>query len=166
MLTDERIIIPQQLRQTDLDSLHLRHSGAAAMFDLCENSWFPHIHRTILWPRTADNAHNRIKKLRTSFSKRNNIPNEIKCRAKRRSTYRFCGPLPDQLNKEIYILVIIDEWSKLPTAKVVADTMADIAIKIMQRYISNNGVLRKLRCDQAQTSRAKQFQVFCNSNKL
>ena len=44
----EKVIKPQQLRQSILDSLHLAHPGAAATIDLCENNWFPHIQRTIL----------------------------------------------------------------------------------------------------------------------
>ena len=67
----------------------------------------------------------------------------------------FEGPLPDELNRDAYILDAKDKWSKFPTAKVVTNTTADIAIKFMQRYISNNGVPRRLRCDQAQTFRAK-----------
>ena len=74
----------------------------------------------------------------------------------------FAGPLPDELNKDAYILVSIDKWSKFPTSKVVSNTTADIAIKFMQRYISNNGVPRrlKIKCDQAQTFRAKKIQIF------
>ena len=41
----------------------------------------------------------------------------------------FAGPLPDELNKDAYILVAIDKWSKFPTAKVVSNTTADIAFK-------------------------------------
>ena len=67
----------------------------------------------------------------------------------------FAGPLPDELNRDAYILVPIDNWSKFPTAKIVSNTTADIAIKFMQRHISNNGVPRRLGCDQAQTFRAK-----------
>ena len=78
----------------------------------------------------------------------------------------LAGPLPDELNRDAYILVAIDKWLKLPTAKVVSNTTADIAIKFMQRYIYNNGVPRRLRCDQAQTFRAKQFQIFCRSNNI
>ena len=37
----------------------------------------------------------------------------------------------------------------------------------MQSYISNNGVPRRLRCDQAQTFRAKKkFQIFCRTNNI
>ena len=78
----------------------------------------------------------------------------------------FAGPLQDELNRDAYILVAIDKWSKFSTAKVVSNTTADIAIKFMQRYISNNGVPRRIRCDQAQTFRAKKFRIFCNSNNI
>ena len=45
----------------------------------------------------------------------------------------FAGPLPDELYRDAYNLVAIDKWSKFPTAKVVSNTTADIAIKFMQR---------------------------------
>ena len=48
LLIDERIVIPTQSRQKVLDSLHLTHPGSAAMLDLCQHIWFPHIHRTIV----------------------------------------------------------------------------------------------------------------------
>ena len=56
--------------------------------------------------------------------------------------------------------------SKFPTAKNVSNTTADTAIRFMQRYTSNNGVSRRLRCDQAQTFRAKKLQFFCRLNHL
>ena len=67
----------------------------------------------------------------------------------------FAGPVPDELNKDAYLLVSIDKWSKLPTAKFVTNTMADVAMNFMPRIISNNGVPLRLRCDQAQTFRGK-----------
>ena len=71
----------------------------------------------------------------------------------------FAGPLPDQLNKDAYILVAVDKWSKFATAKVVSNTTADVALKFMQRCISNDGVPCRLRCDQAQTFRAKTYSI-------
>ena len=78
----------------------------------------------------------------------------------------FAGPLPDELSRDAYILVAIDKWSKFPTAKIVSNTTVDIAIDFMQRYIFNNWVPRRLRCDQAQTFRAKKFHLFCNTNNI
>ena len=72
----------------------------------------------------------------------------------------FAVPLPDELNRDAYFLVAIDKWSKFPSTKIVSNTTANIAIKFMQRYISNNRVPRRLNCYQAQTFRAKIFKFF------
>ena len=47
----------------------------------------------------------------------------------------FAGPLPDELNKDAYILVAIDKSSNLPTANLVSIITADVAIKF-------NGILQ------------------------
>ena len=47
LLIDELVLLPTQLWQTVLDSLHLTHPGSAAVRDLCQYIWFPHIHRSI-----------------------------------------------------------------------------------------------------------------------
>ena len=39
--------------------------------------------------------------------------------------------LPDELIKDAYILVTIVKWPKLPTAKSVSNTTADVAINFM-----------------------------------
>ena len=78
----------------------------------------------------------------------------------------FAGPILDELNKDAYILVAVDKWSKLPTAKLVSNTTADNSLNFMQRYISNNRLPCRLTCNQAQTFRAKQIELFCKSNKI
>ena len=56
----------------------------------------------------------------------------------------FAGPLPDELNKDAYILVAIDKWTKFPTTKVVSNTTVDVALKFMELYISKNGLPHRL----------------------
>ena len=60
----------------------------------------------------------------------------------------------------------VDKWSKCPAAEVVSNTTTDVALKFMQRYFSNNGVPRRLRCNQAQKFCAKNFQLFCKSKNI
>ena len=156
LLVDERIVIPTKLRQTILESLHLTHPGSAAMLDLSEYVWFPPIHRTIVqmaqnWKQCTEQG----KNLKPILGENSSFQTEPAVEPNEEVKLDFAGPLPDELNRDAYILVAIDKWSKFPTAKVVSNTTADIAIKFMQRYISNNRVLRRLRCDQAQTFRAK-----------
>ena len=100
------------------------------------------------------------KNLKPILSKKFSFQKEPVVKPNEEVQLDFAGPLPDELNRDAYILVAIDNWSKFPSAKVVSNTTADIAIKFMQRYISNNGVPRRLRCDQIQTFRAKNFKFF------
>ena len=53
----------------------------------------------------------------------------------------FTGPLPDELNRDTYILVAIDKWSKFPTAKRVRNTTADVAINLCKDTFSTTGYL-------------------------
>ena len=150
LLIDERIVIPAELRQTVLDSLHLTHPGSAAMLDLCQNVWFPHIHRSIV--QMAQNFRHCIeqdKNLKPVLGTKQSFQMQLVVEPNEEVQLDFARPLPDELNRDAYILVAIDKCSKFPTAKVVSNTPADIAIKFMHRYISNNGVPRGIRCEQA-----------------
>ena len=150
-----------------LDSLHLTHPGLAAMLDLSHHVWFPHIHRSIMqMAQNCKHCTKQGKNLKHIIGKKHSFLMESVVEPNEEVQLDFVGPLPDELSRDAYILVAIDKWSKFPTAKVLTNTTVDIAIKFMQRYISNNGVPRRLRCDQAQTFRAKKFQLFCSTNNL
>ena len=167
LLIDERIVIPTQLRQTVLDSLNLTHSGSAAMLDLSKNVWFPHMHRTIVqMAQNGKHCTEQGKILEPTIGKKHSFQVEPVVEPNEEVHLDFAGPLPDKLNRDAYILIAIDKWSKFPTAEVATNTTPDIAVKLMQRYISNNGVPRKIRCDQAQTFRDKKFQLFCQTNNI
>ena len=167
LLIDERIVIPTQLRQTILESLRLTQPGSAAMLDLCQNVWFPHIHQSIVqMAKNSKDCTEQGKNLKPIIGKNQSFQMDLVIEANEEVQLDFAGPLPDELNKDAYILVAIDKWSKFPTAKVFSKTTADIAIKFMQRYISNNRVPHRLRCDQAQIFRAKKCQLFCKTKKI
>ena len=164
---DERIVIPTQLRQTVLDSLHLTHPGSAAMLDVSNHVCFPHIHRAIVqMAQNCKHCNEQGKNLKPIIGKKNSFQMEPIVEQNEEVQFDFARPLPDELKRDAYILVAIDKWYKFPTTKVVTNTTADIAIKFMQRYISNNGAPRRLIYDQAQTFRVKKFQLFCNTNNI
>ena len=78
----------------------------------------------------------------------------------------FAGPLPDENDKEVYILVRVDRFSRFLYAKVVSNNRADTIIRFMQNHIVNPGVPRNIRCDQAQGFRAKKFLIYCKTNNI
>ena len=81
LLNDERIVIPSQLRQTVLDSLHLTHPGMAAMLVLSHHVWFPHIHRSIVqMAQNCKHCTEQGKKFKTHLRKKDFIPNATSSR--------------------------------------------------------------------------------------
>ena len=75
LLIDERIVIPTQLRQTVLDSLHLTHPGSAAMLDLSNHVWFPHMHRAIVqMAQNCKHCTEQGKNLKAIIGKKTSVP--------------------------------------------------------------------------------------------
>ena len=60
----------------------------------------------------------------------------------------FAGPLPDKNKKEVYILVVVDRFSRFPSAKVVKNNKADTKIRFMPTQTSamtkHKGLGRKI----------------------
>ena len=76
LLIGEIIVIPTQLRQTVLDSLHLTHPGSAAMLDLSNHVWFPHIHRAIVqMAQNCKHCTEQGKNLKPIIGKKTFVPN-------------------------------------------------------------------------------------------
>ena len=137
LLIDERIVIPIQLRQTILESLLLTHPGSAAMLDLCRNVWFPHIYRSIVqMAKSCKHCTEQGKNIKPMKGKNYSFQMDSVLEPNEEEQIDFAGPLPDDLNKDTYILVAIHKCSKFPTAKVASNTTADVAIKFMQQYVS------------------------------
>ena len=100
---DDRIIIPQQLRQTVLDSLNLTQAGAAAMFDLSENTWFPHIHRTTV--QMAQFCRQCIEQgniLKPAIKKSQSFQMRPVVEPDKEVYLDFSGPLPDEKQRRIH----------------------------------------------------------------
>ena len=104
------------------------------MLNLSHHVWFPHIHRSIV--QTAQNCKRctvQGKNLKPILGKKFSFQMKPVVEPNEEVQLDFAEPLPDKLNRDAYILVAIDKWSKFPTAKVVSNTTADIAIKFVQR---------------------------------
>ena len=104
LLIGERIVTPTQLGQTVLDSLHLTQSGSAAMLDLCQHVWFPHIHRTIVhMAQNCKHCTEQGKNLRPIIGKKHSFLMEPVVEPNEKVQLDFAGPLPDELNRDAYI---------------------------------------------------------------
>ena len=96
LLIDERIVLPTQLRQTVLDSLHLTHPGSAAMLERCQNIWFPHIHRSIVqMAQGCRQCTQQGKNLKSIVGKQHTFQMEPVVEPKEEVLLDFAGPIPD-----------------------------------------------------------------------
>ena len=108
-----------------MDAIHDTHPGFQTMKLLTQDVWWPNIHRDIGCIskncRACSDVGKNLKPLITNkdvgLTKTPTEPNEI-------IQMDFAGPLLDGPDKNIYILVSIDKYSKLPNAMVCANTSA------------------------------------------
>ena len=64
------------------------------------------------WPRTEHG-----KKLKQVIGKRQSLLMDPVLEPDEEIQLDFAGPIPDELNKNVYLLVAIDNWSKFSTGK-------------------------------------------------
>ena len=77
----------------------------------------------------------------------------------------FAGPITNN-NKDTYILVTVDRYSRCPHAETYNNCDTDTAINYLKDYIKFHGIPRSIRCDQAQAFKAKNFEIFCKDNNI
>ena len=148
LLYDGRAVIPKQLRQILVDSLHLSHPGQGGMLEAAKIAWYPFLHRDII--ATAQNCkecRQKCKNLKVISGKQHFTALDAVVEPNEEIQMDFAGPLPDENNKEVCILVGVDQCSRFLSAKVVTNTKAVTIIRFMQMHIVNHGVPRNIRCD-------------------
>ena len=167
LLYDDRVIIPKQLRQIIIDSIHLTHPGQGSMLEAAKHIWYPFLHRDIVTAaQNCKECRTKGKNLRVISGKKHFTNLDAVVEPNEEIQLDFAGPLPDENKKDVYILVGVDRFSRFPYAKVVTNNKADTIIRFMQTHLVNQGVPRNIRCDQAQGFRAKKFRIYCNSNNI
>ena len=77
----------------------------------------------------------------------------------------FAGPITKN-NRDTYILVTIDRYSRYPHAETYNNCDTDTAINYLKEYIKFHGIPGSVRCDQAQAFKAKNFEMFCKDNNI
>ena len=120
---NDKIIIPENLRTTVIAMLHHGHTSAAKMEQLSEAFWWPGIHREIhekaeSRPGCRATGKNVIKQ--TPSTEKNNL--EILTEPNQEIQLDFAGPFKSKTRVGVYILVVVDRFSKWPTAQICKNT--------------------------------------------
>ena len=141
-----------------MDALHLTHPGRGGMIEAAKHVWYPYLHRDIVaTARNWKNCRDKGKNLKVISEKKHYTTLDAVVEPNEEIQLDFAGPLTDENDKEVYLLVGVDRFSRFPYAKVVSNNRADRIIRFMQNHIVNHAVPRNIRCDQEEGFRALIF---------
>ena len=150
-----------------MDALHLTHPGQGGMLEAAKHVWYPYLHcDTVATAKSCNNCRDKGKNLKVISGKKHYTTLDAVVEPNEEIQLDFMGPLLDENDKEVYILVGVDSFSRFPYAKVVSNNRADTIICFMQNHIVSHGVPRNIRCHQAQGFRAKKFLIYCKTNSI
>ena len=164
---DERIEVPEAIKDAVLEDIHSMHPVSFAIVSLRENILWPYIHRDILAKASEGNTCTEIgKNLKpvTSNSKRSLLP--ICFESNDEIQIDFGGPIINEKGIEQNFITSGDRHSKYPTVEIVDNASSTNFIKLFSTYIYNHGVHRAMRLDQARCFTGKKFETFCTENSI
>ena len=161
------MVIPYQLQNTIINAVHRTHPGQVGMIRIANLIWFPHIHRTTkLRAENCKQCTDQGKNLKPLIAKSSigNLPKLVE--PNQEIQIDFAGPIQNEFNKDVYILVAIDRFSRFPSAIVHPNCDTPTTINFLQKYCEFHGIPRNIRCDQAQTFKAKAFDLICKNKNI
>ena len=164
---DERVAIPNVLREALIDDIHSSHPGTWGMICMATHSWWPYMHRELIVKSTECKPCTAIGKNLKSIIPAKKFTPHIPCvEPNQEIQIDFWGPIFDERGNEVYFLAAIDRFSKYPTAYIYDKANGPNVLKILDMYIETHGIPRSIRLDQAKCLIGHQVKTFCNKNNI
>ena len=167
LLLDNKLAIPNSLKESVIDVLHSTHPGAWGMTELGQRIWWPFINRDLInksktcRPCTefGKNLKNKNPKSRWAPLPQCSEPNE-------EIQLDFGGPIIDGQGREVYFLACIDRFSKFPTLKLVTNANGPNIEKFLNKHIAQHGVPLNIRLDQARCLKGNKVKLLCAKHNI
>ena len=157
---ENRLVMPRDMRQAVLNSIHSGHPGRDAMLGSVDEVWWPQIHRQIVASaKTCKSCqiagtNNKVIKRQSEFGtiqKAKQVNEEV--------ALDFMGPFAgapeNKKNTRSHRSIFA-----YPTLKIVKNTAIKEVTEFLRKYISDNGIPQKLRTDQATVLMGNEFRQF------
>ena len=169
LCVDQRVAIPNSIKEAVLESIHMTHSGSWGMISLSlsQYAWWPYMHREIL-AKTSDCAPctDIGKNLKPIIPKSKWHPH-IACQEPNEEIQiDFGGPIINDKDKDIYFLTCIDRYSKYPTVRIFDNANGVNVVKFLRDYAYTHGIPRTIRLEQATCLVGKEVTNYCNENNI
>ena len=133
-----------------IDSVHKTQPGQAGMIYLAQLIWYPQIHRDILALAQKFNQCTKTgKNLKPINPKNKYVDLLLQSKQTAEVQMDFAGPITNN-NRDSYILVTKDRYSRYPHAEVHNNCDTETALTYLIEYIKLHCLLRYVSCDHAQ----------------
>ena len=164
---DEKVAIPNALKEALVEDLHASHPGSWGMVCMAQHCWWTYMNRDQLVKAIECKSRTAIGKILKSVIPAKQFQAHTPCIVPNQEIQiDFAGPIINEKEHEIYILTCIDRFSKYPSAEIFENANASNVINVLDNYIHAHGVPRSLRIDQARCLIGNQVKNFCTKNNI
>ena len=147
---DEKVAIPNVLREALIDDIHASHPGTWRMIFMAKDCWWPYMNRQLIVRATQCKPCSVIgKNLKSVFPVEQFQQVVPYFQPNQEIQINFEGPIFDGKTNEINFLATTDRFSKYPTACFYDKVNGPNVLKFLDMYIENHGIPRSIRLDQA-----------------
>ena len=165
LLVDNRLAVPDKLRQAVLRRLHQGHPGQEAMLEVSSYLWWPHMHKDIVNLAEECRSCTRYgKNAKYIIPKNSAKPLPLLTQPGQELQLDYAGPLENHKGKNINLMIAIDRYSKFPSVKVTKSTGGKSTIKFLRTYIDTHGIPESIKTDQFSGFKGKAMKKFCTEN--
>ena len=167
LCVDQRVAIPNSIKEAVLESIHMTHPSSWGMISLSQYAWWPYMHREIL-AKTSDcvPCTDIGKNLKPIVAKSKRHPHRACQEPNEEIQTDFGGPIISDQDKDVYLLTCIDRYSKYPTVRIFEKANGANVVKFLRDYAYTQGIPRTIRLDQATCLVGKQDTNYCNKNNI
>ena len=167
LCVDQRVAIPNSIKEAVLESIHMTHPGSWGMISLSQYAWWPYMQREIL-AKTSDcvPCTDIGKNLKPIIPKSKWHPHKACQEPNEDIQFDFGGPIINNKDKDIYLLTCIDRYSKYPTVRIFDNANVVNVVKFLRDYAYTHGIPRTIRLDQVTCLVGKQVTNYCNENNI
>ena len=160
---DEKVAIPNVLREAMIDDKRSSHTGTWGMICMARHCWWPYVHRELIVKATECKPCTVIgKSLKSDIPAKQFNPHIPCVEPNQEIQIDLGGPTFDEKGNEIYFLAAIDRFSEYPTACIYDMANGPNVLKFLDMYIENRrSILRSIRLDQAKCLLGNQVKTFC-----
>ena len=167
VIIDNKLAIPEPLRQAVLARPHRSHPGQETMMSASVYIWWPFLNQKIVdtcEKHRECTLYGKNLKRAKNFHTAQTLP--TLSGLNQELQLGFAGPILDDKGPKIFLFVAIDRFSKFPSVLITKTAGAKKVTKFLASYIRINSIPQSIRSDQGSGFKNDVVQHFCSSKGI